>query len=140
MKKYSWYWVLGLTLVTKSALAATLTITIDNVQQNKGKLYIGLFTEKDKFPVISDDLNMLILQVKEKTVTARFENLEMSKKYAVAVFQDINDSAVLEKNMFGIPKEPYGFSQKMPRLRAAKFHEAAIMLMEPEMDIQIRLR
>lgn len=47
-------------------------------------------------------------------------------KYAVSVFQDLNQNGKLDTNFLGIPTEPYGYSQNpRPRFRAATFEEAA---------------
>lgn len=140
MKKYIWYTVLIYIVNVNPVLAASLTVTIDNIQSNNGLLHIGLFTEADVFPIVTDDLNMIIAQPEKTVMTQTFENLDKGKRYAVAVFQDSNNSNELEKNIFGAPKEPYGFSQKMPKFRAPKFDEAAITLTDAVTNIHITLR
>ena len=140
MKKHLGYLAFICIVNMNLAHADSLTITIDNIQPNKGSLHIGLFTETDTFPVVTADLNKIIVQPKEAVITQTFENLEAGNRYAVAVFQDSNNSQTLEKNIFGAPKEPYGFSQLMPKFRAPTFDESAITLTAPETNTRITLR
>lgn len=45
--------------------------------------------------------------------------------YAVSCFHDVNNNGVLDKNMLGIPTEPYGFSMgARPKFRAPSWEEA----------------
>ena len=140
MKKHIGSLALVSIMMVESTIAASLVVTVDNIQPHKGPIHIGVFTEADVFPIVTDDLNMVILQSKDIVTTQIFEGLEEGKRYAVAVFQDNNFSNELEKNFFGAPKEPYGFSQKMPRFRAPKFDEAAITLTDAVTNTHITLR
>jgi uncharacterized protein (DUF2141 family) len=45
-------------------------------------------------------------------------------RYAVAVYQDIDGDGALNKNMLGLPTEPYGFSNDIGRFRPPVFSEA----------------
>ena len=46
--------------------------------------------------------------------------------YAVAIYHDENGNGQLDKRLFGIPKEPYGFSNNYrPRLSAPNSATAA---------------
>ena len=140
MKKYLVFITLIYILNVNPTLAASLTVTINNIEPNNGLIHIGLFTEADAFPIVTADLNMIIIPSEKTAITQVFENLDLDDKYAIAIFQDSNNSKALEKNIFGAPKEPYGFSQKMPTFRAPTFDEAAITLTEPVTNIRITLR
>ncbi len=61
--------------------------------------------------------------------------------YAVAVFHDQNNDRILNNNVFGIPKEGFGFSRN-PEIRtgAPKFSEAAFLVAGPNTNIQIQLK
>ena len=61
-------------------------------------------------------------------VTVQFDNIPAGK-YAIAIFLDENDNYKLDRNLFGIPKEKYGFSNNvLPALRAATFEESIFTL------------
>ena len=60
--------------------------------------------------------------------------------YAVVVAQDINLNHSLDKNLFGIPKEPVGISNGFKsRLRRPTFAECALELRPPRKQIEIEL-
>lgn len=42
-------------------------------------------------------------------ITVTFEDLPAGD-YAISLYHDINDNEELDKNLMGIPKEPFGFS------------------------------
>ncbi|TPG62364.1 DUF2141 domain-containing protein [Hymenobacter nivis] len=49
-------------------------------------------------------------------------------EWAVALTQDVNNNAKLDKNLLGIPTEPYAFSNNVrPKLSAPKFEECKFM-------------
>jgi uncharacterized protein (DUF2141 family) len=49
--------------------------------------------------------------------------------YAIAIFQDLNGNGRLDNNMFGVPKEPFAFSNNVkPKLSAPSFSDCAFEL------------
>ena len=51
--------------------------------------------------------------------------IEASGYYAISCFQDLNNNGILDKNLLGIPTEPYAFSQNArPKFRAPSWEEA----------------
>ena len=65
--------------------------------------------------------------VKDKKAVAYFKNLKKGD-YAVSLFHDENDNKIMDTKIFGIPKEPYGFSNDAtgfmgpPKFKDAKFN------------------
>jgi hypothetical protein len=58
----------------------------------------------------------------------------------VAVFHDENMNGQLDKNMFGIPKEGYGFSNNPKKsIGPPKFADAKFQLDQPEKVFEIKL-
>ncbi len=50
-------------------------------------------------------------------------------EYAVSVYHDLNGNEKLDKNFFGAPSEPYGFSRNFkPFMSAPKFDDVKILL------------
>jgi uncharacterized protein (DUF2141 family) len=56
--------------------------------------------------------------------------------YVVSVYQDSNDNEQLDKNIFGIPKEKYGFSNNPGRPNYGK----SLFDFRHDMTITIRLK
>ncbi len=60
--------------------------------------------------------------------------------YAVAIYHDVNGNGKMDKNMLGIPKEPYGFSTNFkPKISAPKFTDCQITVGETAKTISIKL-
>jgi uncharacterized protein (DUF2141 family) len=68
-----------------------------------------------------------------------FDNLPRGD-YAVAVFHDENMNGRLDKNIFGIPKEGYGFSNNPKKsMGPPKFTDVKFQLSQPEKALEIKL-
>ncbi|KAA9339908.1 DUF2141 domain-containing protein [Hymenobacter busanensis] len=66
-------------------------------------------------------------------------NLEPGE-WAVAITQDVNNNDKLDKNMVGIPTEPYGFSNNFrPRLAAPDFDDCKFTVEGPGKVVTINL-
>ncbi len=118
--------VILLGLGVTPALAADLTIEIDGVAADRGKVYVGLYDHPDHFPT-SGRREGQVVSAKANHLTVSFKNLPPGD-YAVAAFQDFNGNGRLDRNVFGLPKEPYGYSgadnrrRRMPRFSKAAIH------------------
>ncbi|WP_019990339.1 DUF2141 domain-containing protein [Rudanella lutea] len=116
---------------------ATLTVTVQNVQSKKGTIRIALMKPCAKFPECKPD-DTAIIEAKNGLIQKEFD-VEPGE-YAVAVYHDVNANGALDKRMFGIPKEPYGFSNNFrPTLSAPKFTDCKIVVGSGGKAISIRI-
>ena len=70
----------------------------------------------------------------------KFQNLRPGS-YAVVVLHDSNSDNKINRNLFGIPKEGFGFSRNPTiRFSAPKFSESAFVVAGPSTKIQIQLK
>lgn len=100
-----------LIFLTSTVYAQTGTVAVKVTQievKEGGKIKIGIYDSKG-FPFLGKEVDGIDIAVKETSATYVFKNIPAGK-YAIAVFQDSNVDGKLNKNMFGVPKEPYGFS------------------------------
>ena len=106
MKKRHNLFLLLLVLSIGYLSAQTLTVRIENADIGRGYLMVGIFNEEG-FPdnyykgekvAVSNEITVVV-----------FDNLPVGK-YAISVYQDSNNNGQLDRNIFGIPKEKYGFS------------------------------
>jgi uncharacterized protein (DUF2141 family) len=106
--------VFGILLVMgiRHLYAQTLTIRVENADIGKGDLMIGIFNDEKIFP--NDYFRGEKLTVSNGIMTIVFNDLPKGQ-YAVSVYQDSNGNEQLDKNIFGIPKEKYGFSNNSNR-------------------------
>jgi uncharacterized protein (DUF2141 family) len=101
----------------QTLLAETLTIQVENADPGKGySILIGLSDKEEGYP--DKSFTWKKVPVTDKTVMIAFSDLPKGI-YAVSLYQDTNDNEQLDKNVLGIPKEKYGFSNNtmMPSYR-----------------------
>jgi len=110
-----------------SLAQGTIVLTVQNITTAEGKIMIAVYNSESTF--LSDDQTFTaqskpILQKGE--VTVRFKDLPYDT-YTIAIFHDVNGNGELDTNLFGVPKEPYGFSNNArskwgpPKYEIAKF-------------------
>ena len=87
-----------------------LKITITRLHSNEGVVLVSLFKDGSGYP---DDAAKAFGKEKgyivEKSATVIFKSVPPGS-YAVAILHDENNNQKMDKNMLGIPKEGYGFS------------------------------
>lgn len=84
-----------------------VNLEMEHVESDNGYWMLAVYNKDSKF------LTMEPFHAKRQKVgeNDNIISLDLPKgKYAVAVFQDLNDSKDLERNEKGIPVEPYSFS------------------------------
>lgn len=106
---------------------ARLTLTITNIKEHKGALSLGIYDaagyETDK------TVNGGSIPVTGETVTATFDL--PPGQYGIKMFHDVDGDGKMGANPFGMPTEPFAFSNSAPaqfgpaKWDAAKFDVAA---------------
>jgi uncharacterized protein (DUF2141 family) len=86
----------------------TLTLNIKKIPKSKGDLYIALFKSQEDFDA-KKYYRTKIIFFKDLDKPIQFDNLEKGV-YCVSLFYDLNNNKKLDKNLIGIPTEPYGLS------------------------------
>jgi uncharacterized protein (DUF2141 family) len=87
-----------------------VTVEFSNIRNANGHLQISLFKTEEEFKNEKPFFKMKIAKstVVNSKMTVQL-NLPMGK-YGLAVLDDENNNEKMEYNMFGIPKEGFGFS------------------------------
>ncbi|MDJ0722282.1 MAG: DUF2141 domain-containing protein [Desulfobacterales bacterium] len=115
MLRFTFTFFLGLSLLAATPLRAqtsVVEVTLKQLNPTKGgKVKIALF-DPEGFPSVGKGLRERDLPVEAETARIRFMDIPPGR-YAVAVFQDTNSDDRLNKNLLGIPREPYGFSKNI---------------------------
>jgi len=103
-----------------------VTVKVNNLKNNKGKVLFALFADAKAFP--SDDkkaIKSAALTPANNAVEWVLTNLPKGK-YAISLYHDENGNEELDTNWFGIPTEGYGFSNNvMGRMGPPSFEKAA---------------
>ncbi|WP_339660658.1 DUF2141 domain-containing protein [uncultured Polaribacter sp.] len=101
-----------------------LTIEVKGIKKNEGKIFIAIYDSEASFLNKSSGI---IANINDKKSTGIFKGLKKGI-YAVSLFHDENNNQKMDTKIFGIPKEPYGFSNNAtgfmgpPKFKDAKFN------------------
>lgn len=135
------------------ASAADLTVEIVGIRSNDGVIVLGLYDTPDGFDLalkafdhpdgfVRDAGRFLGASIRADSGIRRmvFSNLPPGR-YASIVFQDANRNGKIDKNLVGIPTEPYGFSRNATGfLGPPNFDDAAVEVSETDLSIQIDMQ
>lgn len=91
--------------------AADLTVNISNITVKQGNVKVALYNEAKDFPEGAGRMQGQELSPSKEKLSVMFKELPPGR-YALSVMQDYNSNGMLDRNFFGIPTEPYGFSQR----------------------------
>lgn len=94
-------------LCAPSSIAEELVINLVDIQDVKGSIHIALYQESgyDNGEPVSAD----IISVNDISVGTTMAGLEPGQ-YALKIFHDIDGDGKMATNQFGVPSEPYAFS------------------------------
>ena len=128
-----------LLLHTTPPKKTTLTIDVGNILTLKGQVHLGVFATAAGFPDKAKPAQNKFVKVTGNRAQAVFE-VEPGT-YAVAIYHDVNDNGKIDKKLFGIPTEPYGFSNNIrPRLSAPSFTDCGVVVGESDKKFSIELK
>lgn len=112
------------------AAAATLAIRFEGIETPKGQIMLSVFDNAAAHDQNGAPVRVAAVPVEGTTALASFEGLAPGD-YAVKAFHDIDGDGKMGTNPFGMPLEPYAFSNNAkvqggpPRWEAARFPVAA---------------
>lgn len=117
----------------------SLKVTIEEIKTADGQVVIALYDSKKSFPGDSP-VKWESVTAKKGEVTVQFDDLPPGV-YALSVYHDENNNEKLDKNILGIPKESFGFSNNaMGTFGAPSFDDAKVALKDNAMEIVISLK
>jgi uncharacterized protein (DUF2141 family) len=119
----------------------TLTLQVENIESANGSIKLALFNSTDAF--LKDDQAAYVKSYTHQSAgTIHIEWPEIAYgTYALAIYHDENDNGKLDKNLFGIPSEPYSFSNN-PKIkwRGPQFEESKFDFSENNKKLVLKLR
>jgi uncharacterized protein (DUF2141 family) len=122
-----------------AVFAGDLTIEVSGITPDRGKVYVAVYDGPGTFPISGRQRVGQVLAPEDGHITLHFKDLPPGR-YAAVAFQDVNGNGKLDKNLLGIPREPYGFSNgARGSAGPPKFSEAAITL-DPDGTTSIVLK
>ena len=117
---------------------AKITLEIKGIKKSEGKVYIAAFRKTDAFPAMEGKFKSIIVNAKTSLTEAVMEI--PADTYSIAVFHDANNNGKLDKNMFGVPTEIYGFSNNARGTFSAPSFEAAAFELKDSRKMVIHLK
>lgn len=128
-----------LSLLSIFASAFTLNLSITNLKNTQGKLFIGLYNKKENFPIQSKIYKGEPVKITSmEPLQYQFTQL-LEGEYAIAIFHDENGNQTLDTNFVGMPTEGYGFSNNVRKLFSAPSFEEAKFSVQDDMNLSIRI-
>jgi uncharacterized protein (DUF2141 family) len=84
-----------------------LIVTVEGIDERKGSVLVGLFSDKDTF--LKDPTYGQVVPLEGRgEVRAVFNDLKPGE-YAISIVHDVNGNGKLDTNGLGIPREGFGF-------------------------------
>ncbi len=116
--------ILGHVLQAQTNSELSITVKINNLDSNNGRVFIALYNSQASF--LDSAFKATAKKVVNNSCEVTFENIEKGE-YAISLFHDENDNGKMDSNAFGIPSEDYGCSNNAkgfmgpPKWEDAKF-------------------
>lgn len=113
----------------------TLTLTIDNVKSDNGKVMMALHTI-DTF-MKGKGLENGESEIKDGKITIVFKNVK-SGDYAIIAFHDENENNKMDFRENGMPLESYGMSNNVMSFGPPQYEDAKFTVADKDLELSIR--
>ena len=111
-------------LSAQDIIGEDITVKINNLDSNKGQVYIALYDSQASF--LRKGIKATRSQIENKSCEVIFKDVPQGT-YAISIYHDENSNNKMDSNFLGIPKEDYGCSNNArgfmgpPKWKDAKF-------------------
>ena len=109
---------------------ASLTIVFQGIKTPSGQVMVSLAPDPTAYAGKAPAAAQAMVNVSGATATVTFGGLK-SGTYAVRAFHDLNGDGKLNTNPFGVPTEPYAFSNNAHGVMGPAPWEAAAFDVKP---------
>lgn len=111
-----------------SATATALTINFQNIEEPKGTIMLAIFNSEASFDNGGKPARGVMVPVSGGSASTLIEGLPAGR-YAFKLLHDIDGNGKMGTNPYGMPVEPYGFSNNaVGSMGPAKWADAAFDL------------
>ena len=113
-----------------------VTIEINEVLPNQGKIIIAIFNSKNGY---KKNIPYKALTIDSTSTTLLVDEVLPNGEYVISMFQDKNGNGKLDTYFFGIPKEPIGLTNYFKKGIPGGFNKLKIQVNEDKMIIKIKM-
>ena len=135
------YLITFILLISNNLYAFDLSIKITYPTTQINNVGCALFHEgiKDFFPMEFDGAKLTSAILDDDILVCKFNDLT-SGRYAVSVFNDLNENNKIDTNFFGAPTENWGVSKNIRHsMSAPDFEESFIEIKNSDEEIEVTL-
>jgi len=130
-----------LTFAMTNVKAQNTQITVSNIRSSKGKIMLSLFKDEKSF---KDAKPFKTTSYEKKGLANGILVLKWQIEpgiYGMALLDDENQNTEMDKNLIGVPKEGFGFSDfYLEKLKAPSFNEFKTEIKSEGNKIQIKVK
>lgn len=116
-----------------------LTIEVSGIKSNTGKIYVAIFNNANDYLKEKKEFSGAIEKVRKGKSIVYLKNIK-NGEYAASIFYDENNNGKIDTNVFGIPKESYGFSNNAKGFMGPPSFEEAKFSLASDTIIKISLK
>ena len=136
--------ILQFLITISHTYAATVIVKVNNIKK-KGEMHLAIYDDADVFENDNGEkggaakgiIQGVIEDVKTGNVTYKFEL--PNGIYAIGIFVDKNYNNKMDRNLFGVPKEQFGFSNNAKGNFGPPSFEDASFAVSNDIKIEIDL-
>ena len=114
-----------------------LTIEVTITKHQKGDILVALYNNKEDY--MKKTYKSAKVTVKKGKAILKFKGIEKGN-YAFSLFHDVNSNEKLDKNFFGIPKEPYAFSNNEKGSFGPPKYKKAMFTVEEDKHLTVSIK
>ena len=117
------------------AQAQTVTVTLDNVLNDKGNIIAALHSA-DTF-MKDEGIKNAEVKATKGVMTITFEDVKPGE-YAIMVLHDANENKRMDFQQNGMPLENYGTSNNVMAMGPPQFKDAKFEVTDKDVDLNIK--
>jgi len=115
-----------------------MKVSLSNIKST-GKIHVAVYRAGEGFPNQKLKVKSLLGEGINGKCELSFDEIPFGQ-YAIAIYQDENGNGELDKGMFGIPEEPFAFSNNFrPRFGGPSFEKCKFDFNKNDQVIRIEM-
>ena len=125
--------------ISFNAHSADLEVQVSGVRSDQGDIRLALYDDAGSYLKKGRGLHVRVIRAAQGSVSSLFKDLPVGT-FALGIYHDENRNGELEKNLFGIPTEGYGFSNNAKTVFGSpSFSDAAFIVDRENITIKVNL-